>query len=58
MLEAKTAILIANGSRKSAIIKRTIEGPITPEVPSTILHKHPNSYIFVDREAADGMDKI
>lgn len=55
VLEAKTAILIANGPRKSAIIRRTIEGPISPEVPSTILHKHQNSFIFIDRDAADGM---
>ncbi len=55
MLEAKTAILIANGERKASIIRRTIEGPITPEVPATILHKHPNGFIFIDREAAGAL---
>lgn len=51
-MEAKTAILIANGSKKAAIVSEAINGEVTGQVPASIIQKHPNSYIFLDREAA------
>lgn len=52
VLAARTALLIANGEKKASIIRDTIAGPISTAVPSTIMHKHPNGFIYLDREAA------
>ena len=54
LLEARKVILIANGAKKAGVIKQTIEGPITPELPATILRMHPNSEVMLDEEAASG----
>jgi glucosamine-6-phosphate isomerase len=52
LIEAGTALLIANGEKKASIIRTTVAGPIRLEVPSTIMHKHPNALIYLDAEAA------
>jgi 6-phosphogluconolactonase/glucosamine-6-phosphate isomerase/deaminase len=52
LLEAGTALLIANGEKKATIIRTTVAGPISVDVPSTIMHKHPNGLIFLDTAAA------
>lgn len=51
-LEAKNALLIANGAKKATIIKQTIEGEITPMVPSTIIQLHRSAVVMLDEEAA------
>lgn len=52
LLEAKIAVLIASGAKKSAIIKEALTGAVTNEVPASILQTHLNSFIFLDQEAA------
>jgi len=54
-LEAKNALLMANGSKKAAIIKQTIEGEITTAVPSTIIQLHRNALVMLDEEAAGNL---
>lgn len=51
-MEAKTAILIANGGKKAAIVSKAINGEVTGQIPASIIQKHPNSYVFLDGEAA------
>lgn len=52
MAEAKTVMLIANGERKANIIRDTLEKPVSPEIPSTFLRNHNNSFLFLDEHAA------
>lgn len=51
-LEADTAILIANGIKKSGVIQQAVNGPLTNELPASIIQKHPNGLVMVDEEAA------
>lgn len=51
IMKAKKIILMANGKGKAQIIYDTICGPVTPEVPASILRFHPDVTIFVDEEA-------
>ncbi len=51
MLEAKCVILVANGISKSEILKQTIEDPISMEIPASMLRKHTNAYLYMDKEA-------
>lgn len=52
IMEAKEIILIATGENKSQAIKKTIEGEITEQVPASILQRHKNITIYLDKKAA------
>lgn len=52
IMDAKAIILVANGKNKAEAINKLINGPVTEEVPASILQKHPNVTIIVDEEAA------
>jgi glucosamine-6-phosphate deaminase len=40
------------GVRKAAIVRRTLEEPISTECPSTILRTHPDVTIYLDKDSA------
>ena len=42
IMQAKKVLLIANGDAKRDIVRRAFEGPITPQVPASILQLHPD----------------
>lgn len=52
IMAAKELVLIANGEKKAAIIKQALEGPITEDVPASVLRLHPNLTVILDQEAA------
>ncbi|MFK8111090.1 MAG: glucosamine-6-phosphate deaminase [Rubripirellula sp.] len=39
-------------ARKASAVRGTVEGPITPDVPASILRNHPAATLIVDRAAA------
>ncbi|MDO1448664.1 glucosamine-6-phosphate deaminase [Rhodocytophaga aerolata] len=55
LLEAKTAILIASGSKKASIIAKALEGEISNKVPASVFQIHPNGLVMLDKEAASGL---
>ena len=55
IMAAKKILLIAHGANKAKAIAATLEGPITPEVPASILQLHPDVVMLIDREAAAGL---
>ena len=58
ILQSKRIVLLAWGNAKAPIIKRTIEGPMTSEVPATYLQKHPNTTFVLDEEASMDLTRI
>lgn len=50
--EAKTTIVIAGGEKKSAIIQKIIEGPVTEQVPGSIMQILNHGLIILDEGAA------
>lgn len=42
IMQAKKILLIANGAAKKDIIEKAFYGPITPEIPASILQLHPD----------------
>ncbi|KGL42294.1 glucosamine-6-phosphate deaminase [Listeria sp. SHR_NRA_18] len=51
ILEAKTAILVANGEKKQVAITHLLEKKVTAEWPVTVLREHTNANIFIDKLA-------
>lgn len=52
ILQSKQIIVEAFGKNKAEAIKKMIEGPITEDVPASVLQKHNNVIVIVDEEAA------
>ena len=51
IMNAKKVLLIANGKNKEEIVKKAFFGPITPEVPASILQLHPDvTVIYCEKE--------
>ena len=51
IMSAKKILLIATGSSKAKAIYDSLYGPITPNVPASILQLHPNVTIVADEDA-------
>jgi glucosamine-6-phosphate deaminase len=45
-------ILSVPGGRKAAIVRRTLEEPISTNCPATLLKTHPNACVYLDLESA------
>jgi galactosamine-6-phosphate isomerase len=54
-LHAKTAIAIACGKKKAAIMKRALEGEISNAVPVSLIRQHKNGFVLLDHEAAQDL---
>lgn len=50
IMRAKKVLLIANGVQKAAIIKKAMEGPVTPKIPASILQLHSDCTIIYSEE--------
>ena len=52
LLQAKSIYCIAPGQNKSQAVYHTINSPISEGFPSTVLRKHNNVTLYLDRESA------
>jgi glucosamine-6-phosphate deaminase len=52
ILKAGRIICTVPDTRKSQAVKATVEGPVTPEVPASILQTHPDCWLLLDRYSA------
>ncbi|MEP6728521.1 MAG: glucosamine-6-phosphate deaminase [Bacteroidota bacterium] len=57
IMQSPLAILLATGSKKAAIIKKTLEENISNAVPASFIRKHANAFVMLDREAASLLNK-
>ena len=51
IMQARRVVMIATGSSKAAILKEAFWGPVTPQIPASILQLHPNFTLVADEEA-------
>ncbi len=56
--KAKRIVLLAWGHNKAVIVKKTIEGKITSEVPATYLQEHNNTTFILNDEASQELTRI
>ncbi|MBQ3302546.1 MAG: glucosamine-6-phosphate deaminase [Eggerthellaceae bacterium] len=52
IMAARKILLVANGEGKAQIVHDALFGPVTPQVPASILQFHPDVTVVLDVEAA------
>ena len=52
IMHIKKIILIAKGKNKAEIIKKALQGPVTIDIPASVLQLHPNCEVLLDIDAA------
>lgn len=52
IMKARRIVVLASGKSKAPVLKEIFEGPITTDVPATVLRNHPDVTFILDREAA------
>lgn len=51
ILEAREVIVLASGDVKRGPLARMLDGPVTPDVPASVLQRHPRCLVIADRAA-------
>ena len=51
-MQTRKIILIAKGPRKADIIGQALLGPVTTDVPASVLQLHPDCEVLLDEAAA------
>lgn len=52
ILSAKKILLLVNGNKKAAVVKRVLEDEPSEKMPASLLRDHSNCTIYLDEEAA------
>ena len=55
VMAAKKIVMMITGADKAEILNKAFFGPVTPEVPASILQFHPDVTLIVDEAAAAGL---
>lgn len=52
IMKSARIILSVPDKRKAAAVKGTVEGPVTPTCPASIVQRHPDCTLYLDDAAA------
>jgi len=52
ILAAREVVLLVSGRHKQAALRQALEGPVTPDLPASVLRHHPRALVLADRAAA------
>lgn len=52
IMHAKKLVLIANGTAKAEVLKEMLFGPVTPNVPASVIQLHNDATVILEKEAA------
>ena len=58
IMDAKQCLLLASGASKAAAVAHAVEGPITAEVPASVLQMHPRTIVVIDEAAAAQLKRV
>ena len=56
IMRCRKILVVVSGKDKAEILKQVIQGPVTPEVPGSILQFHPDCTIIADEDALSATD--
>lgn len=52
IMHTRKLILIAKGAHKAEIVRQAVQGPVTTDIPASVIQLHPNCEVLLDAEAA------
>lgn len=58
ILHSKRIVMMAWGEGKGPIVRKAVEGPVTDQIPSTFLQKHPNTLVVLDEAASSQLTAV
>lgn len=58
ILRSRHLVVTVPDRRKATAVRDSIEGPITPSVPASILRRHPSCQLFLDVESASLLSNV
>jgi glucosamine-6-phosphate deaminase len=58
ILEAREVCLLAFGEHKAPIVRRAVEGEVSPSVAASFLQEHPHATLFLDEAAANDLTRM
>ena len=57
IMKSRHIICSVPDQRKAQAVARSLNGPVSPEVPASILQSHPSTYFFLDLDSASEISK-
>ena len=54
IMKARSILMLVSGSEKAEILRKVLQGPVTPKVPGSILRFHPDVTVIADEAALGG----
>jgi glucosamine-6-phosphate deaminase len=57
IMHTRKLILIVKGKHKADILAKAIRGPVTTDIPASVVQLHPNCEILMDADAASHLDR-
>jgi glucosamine-6-phosphate deaminase len=55
IMHSRKLILIAKGKHKAEIVRKSILGPVSTDIPASVVQLHPNCEILLDADAASAI---
>ena len=52
IMSAKQLLLVASGANKAAAVRAMTQGPVSVDCPASVLQRHPNATVILDKLAA------
>jgi len=52
IMASRTIVCTVPDRRKAEAVRATVEGPVTPDVPASILQEHPSATLYLDTDSA------
>ena len=56
IMHARRIVLVAKGAHKAEMVRQMILGPVTEDIPASVLQLHPNCEFLLDAQAASLLD--
>lgn len=57
IMDARRLLMMVSGESKAAIVRDFVEGPVTSEIPASVLQFHPHAVVVLDEAAASKMKR-
>lgn len=58
IMHAKEILLLASGREKAMIVRQALQGPVSTDIPASILQLHPRLTVVLDRDAAKELNDL